>query len=106
MLFQLKELLAYGPLLYSALLELTVRDVNRGQKVVEPWNDVVAAVVPAQGARLQRLVVALFVLLDNPFEADVSTYVMSKMVKGQQRKQARHAAIGLAERVNTEKVED
>ena len=55
---------------------------------------------------MQRLVVALFVLLDNPFEADVSTYVMSKRVKGQQRKQARYAAIGRAERVDTEKIED
>ena len=73
---------------------------------MEPWHDVVAAVVPAQGARLQRLVVTLFVLLDNPFKADVSTYVMSKMVKGQQRKEARYAAIGPAERVDTEKIED
>jgi plasmid rolling circle replication initiator protein Rep len=47
MLFELKELLAYGPLLFSALLELTIRDVNRGQKVVDPWHDVVAAFVPA-----------------------------------------------------------
>ena len=54
---------------------------------------------------MQRLIVALFVLLDNPFEADVSTYVMSKMVKGQQRKQARYAAIGFAKRMDTEKVE-
>lgn len=77
MLFKLKELLAYGPLLYRALLELTVRDVNRGQKELEPRHDVVAAVVPAQGAHLQRLVVALYVPLDNPFEADVSTYFMS-----------------------------
>ena len=105
MLSELNELLVYGPLLYGALLELTIRGVNRGQKVVEPWHDVVAAVVPAQGSRLQRLVVVLFALLDNPFKADVSTYVVSVMVKGQQRKQARYAAIGFAERVNTEKVE-
>ena len=52
MLFELKDLLAYGPLLFSALLELTIRDVNRGQKVVDPWHDVVAAVVPAYRARL------------------------------------------------------
>jgi len=48
----LKELLADGTLPFSALLKLTVRGVNRGQKIVEPWHDVVAAVVPAHRTRL------------------------------------------------------
>jgi hypothetical protein len=50
--FALKELLADGPLPPSALLELTLRGVNRRKKILDPGHDVVAAVVPAHRTRL------------------------------------------------------
>jgi hypothetical protein len=67
-----------------AFLKLTVRCANRRKKVIEPGRDIVTAVVPPRRAPLQYFVVALLCLLNNSFETDVATDLMSMMVEGQQ----------------------
>ena len=71
----------------EALLELTIRGVNH-EKILNPGHDVMPTIVPAYRTRLQRLVIVFLALLNDPFEADVSTYVKSVMINRQQRKQA------------------
>jgi hypothetical protein len=63
------------------------------------------ALVPVLRARLQRLVVAILVLLDQPLQADVPTDLETKLIALQQPEQARDPAIAISERVDAQKVE-
>src|SRR5579871_4931029 len=63
------------------------------------------ALVPTLGAELERLVVALLVLLDEPFQTDVAPDLETEMIGYQQHEQARHAAVAVPERVNAQEIE-
>jgi hypothetical protein len=49
---------------------------------VRPW--IVAALVPSLGALLQRFVVALLVLLDQPFNAEVTIDLKTQVISLEQ----------------------
>lgn len=63
------------------------------------------AFVPSMGTLFQRFVIALLVLFDQPFDADVPADFIAEMIALVQKHKAGNPAVAVAERVNAEKVE-
>ena len=86
-------------------LELAVRLLEDVEEVVHVWPRIVRPLVPSPRRLLQRLVVALLVQLDDPFDAHVATDVEPEVVAAEQQQKTRDAPVAVAERVNAEEVE-
>ena len=56
--------------LTGALLEFAIGSTGDGEKMVEPREQFMFALVPALGALLQDVVVVFFRLFDEPLQAD------------------------------------
>jgi hypothetical protein len=59
--------------LVESLLEFPIRRLDDGKQVVDIWPGIMAAVVPIVGALLQGFIIPFFVLLDEAFQADISS---------------------------------
>ena len=57
--------------LSGTLLEFAIPTAEHGQKIVEPWKQIVTPFVPSIGAKPQDLVIVFLRLFNQPFNADV-----------------------------------
>ena len=66
---------------------------------------IVGPFVPALEPQGVRLIVSLFIFLDEAFEAYVSTHFESEMIALEQQKEPGNPAVSIAERMDAQKVE-
>ena len=64
------------------------------------------AVVPALGALLQNVIVILFRLFNEPFQADVTPDFVTLLVEREQSEQAGDATVTVAERMDAKEIQD
>ena len=91
--------------LTGAPLEFAIGAAGDREKMIEPGEELMFALVPALGALLEDVVVVIFSFFDQPLQADVPAYFIAMLVKRQQREQAGDAAIAVTERVDAEEIE-
>lgn len=89
----------------EAVFELPVGGLEDEEQIVQVGPGVVLSLVPAQGGLLQGLVVAVLVLLDDAFEADVPADLEAKVVALEEQEQAGDPAVSVAEQVDAQEVE-
>jgi len=63
------------------------------------------AFVPAFGAQFQCLIIAIFILFDETLQADITAYIVTKMVTLKEKKQSRYPSIPISEGMDTKEVE-
>jgi hypothetical protein len=66
--------------LSDPLFELFVSGFENEKEIVHVRPRIVRSLVPALGTLLQRLVVAFFVLFDEPLQTDVAAYLIAQMI--------------------------
>jgi hypothetical protein len=91
--------------LANPLLELTISCLKDIQNIVYVRPGVMFAFVPAFGAQFQCLIIAIFILFDKTFKADITAHIISKMVRLKEKEQSRYPSIPISEGMNTEEVE-
>ena len=64
-----------------------------------------ASLVPPLGTDLQSLVVALFILFDQPLQADIAPDFIAEMVGLQQEQQAGNPAVAVSEGMDAKEIE-
>ena len=64
-----------------------------------------AAFVPALRAYFQRLVITLFVLLDQPLETDVASDFVAEVITLQQEQEPRNPTVAVTKRMDAEKIQ-
>ena len=69
----------------NPIFELPTGRFQDVKEIVHIRPGVVSAFVPAFGALLQGLVITFLVLLDEPFEADVTPHFVSQVVALEQK---------------------
>src|SRR5207244_3153223 len=67
--------------LSETFLELLVGGLENEQSEIDVRPRIVSAIVPATRTQLERLVVAILMLLDKPLEADVPADLVAEMVR-------------------------
>ena len=90
----------------GTLLEFAIGAAGDGEEMIEPWEQVVFAVVPALGAFLQDVVVIFLCLFDEAFQADVAPDFVAVLVKREQGQEAGHAPVAVAERMDAKEIEN
>src|SRR5262249_8864400 len=89
----------------DAVFEGTVRlHEHHAYEVLPPGHQRMLPLVPALRRGIQRIVVALLRRFDHAFERDVPADFVARPVEQQQRQQARHAAVAVGERMDTEEI--
>lgn len=91
--FRLRAARRFG--LPGPLLEFAISAAGDGEKVIKPRKKIMFAVVPPLGALLQDVVVILFRLFDETFQADVTSDFVTLLVEREQREQAGDATVAL-----------
>ena len=62
------------------LRKLLAGGLKNEKEIVYVGPGIVRSLVPALGTLLQRLVIAFFVLFDEPLQTDVAAYLITQMI--------------------------
>jgi hypothetical protein len=85
--------------------ELAAGTFEREKDVVDVWPRVMLARMPPLRALFKRFVIAVFVLLDNPFEADIATDLIAEVIELMQHEETGYPAIAVSEGMYAEEVQ-
>ena len=72
---------ARGFHLPSAPLKFAIGATDDGEKMIEPWKEVVLALMPALRTFLKNEIVVFFRLFDKPLQADVPAHFIAVLIE-------------------------
>ncbi len=89
----------------QSFFKLLISALENKTDKVDIMPGVVSSFVPSFRTQLQCLVISFFILLDQAFEADISSHIDAEMIALQKHQQPGYPAVSIAERVDAKKIQ-
>ncbi len=90
----------------DTILKFTVGLQDHAEQITDERTRIVRALMPHAGTVPQSLVIGLLGFFDQHLKADVFSDDIPRLIQEQQRQESAHASVPVAERMNTEEIQD